>query len=141
MFVCLFVFSFLLSGVESVRPVIGHCSFANTFNPLTAKSDQHLISFYNIPPGSNIDMHLSLFLLKVSCLNGVLSLELLFGERWFIKFTTHCVCFSGFSKVLTFGEACVMHRCQGWGHKNKGKDHQISSCLALSRICILSFRC
>ena len=80
LFVCLF-FSFLPSSIANVRPVIGHCSYANTFNPSTAKNYQYLISLHNIPPESNINVHQSLFLLKVSYLNGLLSLELLFRER------------------------------------------------------------
>ena len=56
-------------------------SYANTFNPLTVKNYQHLISLYNIPPESNINVHQSLFVLKVSYLDGLLSLELLFRER------------------------------------------------------------
>ena len=54
LFVCLFVFSSLPLSIENVRSVIGHCSYADTFNPLTPKSDQHLISPYNVIPESNI---------------------------------------------------------------------------------------
>ena len=32
LFVCLFVFSSLPSSIENVRSVIGHCSYADTFN-------------------------------------------------------------------------------------------------------------
>ena len=63
LFVCLF-FSFLPSSIANVRPVIGHCSYANTFNPLTVKNYQHLISLYNIPPESNINVHQSLFFVE-----------------------------------------------------------------------------
>ena len=52
--VCLFVFSSLPSSIKNVRSVIGHCSYADTFNLLTPKSDQHLISPYNIILESNI---------------------------------------------------------------------------------------
>ena len=54
LFVCLFDLSSLPSGIENVRSVIGHCSYADTFNLLTPKSDQHLISPYNIILESNI---------------------------------------------------------------------------------------
>ena len=49
-----------------------------------------------------IDLHLSLFLLKIICLNGLLSLELIFGKRRFVKFTALGLCLSGSSKMLTF---------------------------------------
>ena len=62
LFLCLFVCFFLLpSNIGNVRSVIGHCSYANTFNPLTAKNYKHLISLYNIPPESNINVRWLLF--------------------------------------------------------------------------------
>ena len=53
--VCLFVcLSSLPLSIENVRSVIGNCPYADTFNPLTPNTDQHLISPYNIIPESNI---------------------------------------------------------------------------------------
>ena len=64
LFLCLFVCLFFPSSIKHWESVIGHCSYANTFNPLTAKNYQHLISLYNIPPESNINVHRLLFFVE-----------------------------------------------------------------------------